>query len=59
MMMVIIKGEINLEQKEMDMEMEAGLQEENGEMIGDLVVCLHQVVEEQVPGGAVEETVEI
>ncbi len=33
MMMVTIKGEISLEQKEMAMEMESVLQEENGEMI--------------------------
>jgi len=58
MMMVIIKGEINLEQKEMDMEMEVGLPEGNGGMIVDQVVCLHQVEEEQVQVGAEEETVE-
>ena len=57
MMMVTIKGEISLEQKEMAMEMESVLQEENGEMIVDLVGFLHRVEVDQGQAGAVEEIV--
>ena len=59
MMMVITKGEINLEQKEMDTETAEALLEGNGEMIEDQVACLPLVEVVLVLDGEEEEIVEM